>query len=125
MASILVVEDSRFLRSATERALTRAGYIVITLSDGEAALVTAIEKVPDLILLDMLMPKVGGQHVLQALKTHPATSHIPVIVLSSLSQANEVRLIKDGAAAYFEKSQMLLENNSDLLVKTIAKILGR
>lgn len=125
MASILLVEDSRFLRVASERALTKAGFTVISTSDGEEALRVAIDKIPDLILLDMLLPKLGGQEVLRQLKANNVTAHIPVVVLSSLSQANADKLKEDGAVAYFEKSHLLLEGTPDLLVKTIETILAR
>jgi len=66
----------------------------------------AKEQLPDIVLLDMMIPKISGPDVLKALKENPATTHIPVIVLSSLSQQNEERLIGQGAAAYFEKSTL-------------------
>lgn len=119
------MEDSRFLRVASERALTKAGFTVISTSDGEEALRVAIDKIPDLILLDMLLPKLAGQEVLRQLKANNVTAHIPVVVLSSLSQANAEKLKEDGAVAYFEKSHLLLEGTPDLLVKTIEKILAR
>ncbi|HEV7217446.1 MAG TPA: response regulator [Terriglobales bacterium] len=124
LPSILLVEDSRFLRVASERALTKAGFTVITTGDGEEALRVAKDKVPDLILLDMLLPKLGGQEVLRLLKANTSTSHIPVVVLSSLSQANAEKLKEEGAVAYFEKSHLLLEGTPDLLIKTIERILA-
>ena len=105
-ATLLLVEDSKLLRVANARVLTKAGYNVISAEDGEKALGLAQECLPDLILLDMLLPKLGGPQVLEALKKNPTTAHIPVIVLSSLSQSNEGRLKSDGAAAYFEKSRL-------------------
>ncbi len=123
MLSVLLVEDSRFLRVATERSLTRAGYKVICSGDGEDAIRVATAKIPDLILLDMLLPKLGGQGVLQALKSNAITADIPVIVLSSLPQSNEEKLKLGGAEAYFEKSQLLVGNTSDSLLKTIERIL--
>ena len=95
MKIILLVDDSKFLRKANEKALTKAGYSVISVGDGEEALRLASARVPDLILLDMLLPKLGGQDVLAALKRNPATAAIPVIVLSSLAQTNEAKLKKD------------------------------
>jgi CheY-like chemotaxis protein len=68
MTKILLVDDSKFLRLATERALAWAGYDVSTAGDGENALQMAREKRPDLILLDMLLPKMSGPDVLKALK---------------------------------------------------------
>jgi CheY-like chemotaxis protein len=121
MKSILLVEDSRFLRQATEQTLVRAGYRVVTASDGEEALRVACATTPDLILLDMLLPKLGGTEVLRTLKTTPLTVHIPVIVLSGLSQKNEIKLKKIGAAAYFEKSKLELERHSESLLQIVKK----
>src|ERR1017187_120005 len=78
MTKILLVEDSKFLRLATERALARAGYEMSSASDGEEALRVAREKVPDLILLDMLLPKMSGPDVLKALKQDASTRAIAV-----------------------------------------------
>jgi CheY-like chemotaxis protein len=119
MKSILLVEDSKFLRLAGERALTKAGYRVVSTADGEQGLRVAQEQTPDLILLDMLLPKLSGPDVLRALKRNPATATIPVIVLSSLSQKNETRLKRDGATAYFEKSALHLDQNVDALLEAV------
>ena len=121
--SILLVEDSRFLRLATERELVRAGYSVILACDGEEALRMASANTPDLILLDMLLPKLGGPEVLQALKNNPLTALVPVIVLSSLSQKNEGKLLKEGAAAYFEKSKMELTQDPGSLLQVVKRVL--
>jgi CheY-like chemotaxis protein len=85
---ILLDEDSKFLRVATGRALTRAGYEMSFAGDGDEALLIAGEKLPDLILLDMMLPKMSGLEVLKALKKDPATAAIPVIVLTGLSEIN-------------------------------------
>jgi two-component system, cell cycle response regulator DivK len=61
MKSILLVEDSKFIRLATERSLVKAGYTVLSTDDGEQAVRIAREKVPDLILLDMLLPTLSGR----------------------------------------------------------------
>jgi CheY-like chemotaxis protein len=120
-----LVEDSKFMRLANERVLTKAGYKVSTAADGEEALRIARETLPDVILLDMLLPKLSGPEVLHKLKESPATACIPVIVLTSLSQKNEERLIQDGAAAYFEKSSLDLDKNSDRLAATVETVLHR
>ena len=124
-AKVLLVEDSKFLRIANQRALARAGYEVSTAADGEEALRVANEKLPDIILLDMMLPRLSGLEVLHALKQNPATADIPVMVLTSLSQRNEEKLIHEGAAAYFEKSTLDLGKNSDLLAATVEAVLGR
>jgi len=123
LKSILLVDDSRFMRRANEKALARAGYGVVTASDGEEALRMAHSMIPDLILLDMLLPKLGGQQVLQALRIDPVTASIPVVVLSSLPQTNAAKLMKEGAAAYFEKSKLDLDQNAESLLQIVKKTL--
>jgi CheY-like chemotaxis protein len=124
-SKVLLVEDSKFLRMANERALTKAGYQVSTAVDGEEALQVANDTLPDIILLDMLLPKLSGPEVLKALKANPATMHIPVIVLTSLSQKNEEKLLSEGAVAYYEKSALELDKSSDRLADTIEAVLER
>ena len=124
-SKVLLVEDSKFLRMANEHALSRAGYLVSTAADGEEALRVAQDNLPDVILLDMLLPKISGPEVLKALKVNPATMNIPVIVLTSLSQKNEEKLLHEGAAAYFEKSALQLDKSSDLLAAVVATVLRR
>jgi len=111
------------MRLANEKALSRAGYSVVTASDGEEALRIAQAKIPDVILLDMLLPKLGGQEVLHALRKNPLTAAIPVIVLSSLPQKNETKLMKEGATAYFEKSRLELDQHAQLLLQILKQIL--
>jgi len=111
------------MRTANEKALARAGYSVVTASDGEEALRIAYARIPDLILLDMLLPKLGGAEVLQALRNNPLTTSIPVIVLSSLSQKNEAKLKQDGATAYFEKSRMELDQHAESLLQIVKRTL--
>jgi len=114
MKTILLVEDSKFLRIANERILVRAGYQVLGAHDGEEALLVARESLPDLVILDMLLPKLSGQEVLQALKKDPSTAQIPVIVLSGMSQKNEQKLKREGASEFMEKGS-LLDNPRSLL----------
>ena len=122
METILLVEDSKFLRIATERALTRAGYQVLCAADGEEALAQAAAHIPQLIILDMLLPKLSGPEVLQRLKANPATANIPVLVLSSLSQKNAGKLIQDGASGFLEKGPLL--EDPSLLIQAIKSALA-
>jgi CheY-like chemotaxis protein len=122
MTKILLVDDSKFLRLATERALARAGYEVSTATDGEHALEMAKERKPDVILLDMLLPKMTGPEVLKALKKDPATAGIAVVVFTGLSQKNAVRLQQDGACAFLEKSELGLEKGCETLLTLLAGI---
>jgi len=125
MTKILLVEDSKFLRLATERALARAGYDVIAAQDGEEALQAARENHPDVILLDMLLPRMAGPDVLKALKKDPATAGIAVVVLTGLSQKNASRLRQDGAFAFLEKSELGLDKGCEALLSVLADIVRR
>jgi CheY-like chemotaxis protein len=125
MIKILLVEDSKFLRIATERALTRAGYEMSSAVDGEEALRVAREKLPDLILLDMLLPKMSGPEVLVELKKDPLTRTIPVVVVTGMSHKNAERLEKDGAAGFLEKADLALEGGPERLLKAFREILAR
>jgi CheY-like chemotaxis protein len=105
--TVLLVEDSKVQKLAYERILHKAGHLVINAGDGEEAVRVAQEESPDLILLDMLLPKLSGPEVLHALKQDPTTARIPVMVLSGLPQCNEAKLRFEGAASYFEKSRLV------------------
>ena len=120
---ILLVEDSKFQRIANGRALVKAGYEVIYAGDGEEGLRSARENIPDLILLDMMLPKVSGVDVLRALKSDVLVKHVPVIVVSGLGQANEAKLLKEGAAAFLMKSTESFENNSFSLIQALQNLL--
>ena len=109
--TILVIEDSRFLRLALDRILVKAGYEVIAVGDGKEGLRCAQDVLPAIILLDMMLPSMEGTAVLGKLKQDPLTKSIPVIVLSGLSQKNEKKLMTAGAAAYFEKSLLNLDED--------------
>jgi CheY-like chemotaxis protein len=115
MNKILLVEDSKFLRIATERALARAGYAVSSAIDAE-------DKLPDLILLDMLLPKKSGPDVLIALKKNPLTKSIPVVVMTGMSQKNAERLRQDGAYGFLEKSDLALEQGPEKLLTAVRDI---
>jgi CheY-like chemotaxis protein len=125
MASLLLVEDSKTQMLATSRALQRGGHTVISAADGDEALLLAREKLPDIILLDMMLPKMSGDGVLKALKADPTTRAIPVIVLSGLSEKNAGRLVADGAISFFEKSQLERSNGPDLLRAAVEQVLKK
>jgi CheY-like chemotaxis protein len=125
MTKILLVEDSKFLRLTEERALARAGYEMSSAADGEEALRMAREKLPDLILLDMLLPKLGGPEVLKALKKDPLTKGIPVVVMTGMSQKNAARLREDGAVGFLEKSALEMDKGSEKLLAAVRGILEK
>jgi CheY-like chemotaxis protein len=98
---------------------------VVGAGDGEEGLRIAREDSPDLILLDMMLPKIAGQDVLRTLKRDPRTKHIPVVVLSGLSRANATKLMNDGAIEFVEKKADLLERNSQSVVKAVEGVLSK
>ncbi|HUP35863.1 MAG TPA: response regulator [Candidatus Limnocylindria bacterium] len=118
---ILLAEDDRFLRKAAETALKRQGFSVLAAVDGDEALRMARTEAPDLILLDLIMPKLQGFEVLRALKADTATATIPIIILSNLGQDSDVKqAMEAGAAGYFVKANLSLQD----LVKRVGETLG-
>lgn len=107
MQSILLIDDSKFMNLANARTLAKAGYQVLTAADGEEALRIAHNTPLDLVLLDMMLPKMSGPEVLSHLKTNSATALVPVIILTGLSKKNEEKLRKAGAFAFLQKEHLL------------------
>lgn len=128
MPKVLVVEDNRLMRMVNERFLKKAGYEVVSASDGEEALKLARTTRFDIVLLDMLLPKMEGLEVLRSLRQLSHTAQIPIVILTSLSQKNEERLRNDGAVGFFEKSrvqdnpQALLDAMEDLLRQSLVAV---
>lgn len=121
---LLVIEDSRFLRLAMEKTLAKSGFQVTAVPNGQEGLRVAAAALPDLILLDMMLPGLDGIGVLKRLKVDPITSQIPVVILTGLSQKNELKLKEAGAAAYLEKTSLTLDTNLEALVQVINGVLG-
>jgi CheY-like chemotaxis protein len=122
---ILLVDDSKPILHENERVLHHAGYEVVCAEDGLAALKMAQEQKPDLILLDMLLPKMSGPEVLEHLKKDPATAGIPVVVLSSLTEKNRQKLMEAGAEEYIEKNSLAPAAGVNLLPKILENVICR
>ncbi|MEK7646959.1 MAG: response regulator [Patescibacteria group bacterium] len=106
MSRILIVEDEDFLRQVMEDNFISAGYAVDLATDGEEAMEQISHKKPDLILLDLLLPKKDGFYVLEEVKKSSEWGLIPIIVLSNLGQDTEIKkALEMGANDYFVKSQ--------------------
>ena len=122
MTKVVVADDDRMFRKAAETTLRRQGYSVATASDGEEALQLIRSEQPDIIVLDLIMPKLQGFDVLQILKQDTLTSDIPVIVLSSLTQEQDKQEALDlGAVAYFNKSTLSLGELVNQVERTLTK----
>lgn len=110
MNNILIVEDEKFLVRALQDSLTIEGYKVDVAVNGEEAVEKVKAKQPDLILLDILMPKKDGFYVIGELRKNPEWKMIPIIVLSNLGGDAEIKqALTMGASDYFVKSQHSLE----------------
>ncbi|HSW66295.1 MAG TPA: response regulator [Bacillota bacterium] len=112
---ILVVEDDSFLLKAYQAKLTNAGFEIQTATNGELAL-TALETfAPDVILLDLVMPRKDGFTTLQEIKANDKLKNIPVIVTTNLGQPDDIKRVMDlGALECIIKSNLSL---SDLVAK--------
>jgi len=118
---VLLAEDDRFLRRAAEARLRRHGLEVLTAADGEDALRIARAEPLDLVLLDVVMPRLQGFEVLKALKQDVATARIPVIVLSNLGQQRDVaQAMALGAVAFLIKAHLSLQDLVDRVDAALA-----
>jgi CheY-like chemotaxis protein len=121
---ILLVDDSLPIRTANQHALTEAGYEVICAADGESALQMAQTMEPELILLDMILPRMSGPEVLEHLKQDAATAKIPVVVVSSLTDKNREKLIAAGAEEYLEKNSLMPWAGVNLLPNKLENVIS-
>ena len=111
MPKILLVEDDLNLRDIYSARFMAEGFDVSTASDGEEALATAMREKPDLIVLDVMMPKISGFDVLDILRSTPDTKDTKVIMMTALSQESDKQRGESlGANAYLVKSQVTLED---------------
>ncbi len=121
MKKILFIEDESALQKTFGEILKQEGYEVISALDGEIGLRLAKEKKPDLILLDLILPKIHGFDVLKKLKENKETQEIPVIVLTNLEGIGDVdKALELGATTYLVKAQYTLKE----VVEKIKKALG-
>lgn len=105
MKTILFIDDEAALQKTLGEFLRQEGYNVINSLDGANGLEIAKKQNPDLILLDLIMPKMNGFEALTTLKTDPATKSIPVIILTNLEDLSDIdRAIESGADSYLLKS---------------------
>lgn len=118
MSKVLIVEDDKFLRTLLEKKLRSESFEVITAADGEEAMNQLVSTSPDMVLLDIILPKISGFSFLEQVQKDPNLNKIPVIILSNLAQGEDVQKGKDlGAIDYFVKANTSLE---DLIKKVRA-----
>lgn len=111
MAKIMLVEDDNNLREIYEARLLAEGYEIVSAKDGEEALALAVKEKPDLIISDIMMPKISGFDMLDILRSTPETKNTKVVMMTALSQVEDKnRAEKLGADRYLVKSQVTLED---------------
>ena len=119
MKKILFIEDESALQKTLGDFLSKE-YEVISATDGEAGLSLAGTKLPDLILLDLILPKMNGFDVLKQLKENEKTKNIPVIVLTNLEGVGEIdKAVELGATTYLVKVQYTLKELSEKIKQII------
>lgn len=122
MIKVLVAEDDVFLSKAYAAKLKKEKFEVVLASDGEEVLNKVKAEKPDIILLDIVMPKKNGFDVLYDLKQDQETSKIPVVILSNLGQAEDISKGKDlGADDYLIKSNIAIKD----IVSKIKQVLSK
>lgn len=118
---ILIVEDDKFLLKAYQIKLAQAGFKLFAAEDGEKGVQLAKKHLPDLVILDLMLPKLTGFEFLKRVKKDPKTKNIPVVVLSVLGQKTDwEKAMELGAAEYFIKTDYTL----DEIIKKINKSLA-
>jgi CheY-like chemotaxis protein len=122
MKTILFIEDESALQKTFGEIIKNEGYEIISALNGEDGLKLAKVKKPDLILLDLVLPKIHGFDVLKQLKSDPETKEIPVIVLTNLEEIGNVeKAIELGATTYLVKAQYSLPEVIEKIKKTLGE----
>lgn len=121
MSKIMLVEDDQSLREIYSIRLVAEGYEVISAGDGEEALALAVKERPNLIVSDVMMPKISGFDMLDILRSTPETKDIKVIMMTALSSEDQRQRGESlGADRYLVKSQVGIED----VVNAIHEVLG-
>jgi CheY-like chemotaxis protein len=111
---ILLVDDSSTVIMMEKMMLAGCGYEIVTARDGEEGVAKAASERPDLILLDVVMPKMDGIEACRRIRAHPVTKDIPIIMVTTRSEANNIESsYKNGCNDYVNKPL----NNAELLAK--------
>ena len=119
---ILLVEDDTFLLGMYATKFELDGFKVMMAEDGEKAVRLALRELPDVILLDIILPKLNGFEVLKQFKQEPKTAKIPVILLTNLSQKDEIEQgLKVGAEDYLIKAHFMPSEVVEKIKKVLKK----
>ena len=102
--TVLYIEDNEFNRKIVRQLLARTSYRLMEAVDGESGVAMATEHAPDLVLMDVQLPKLSGLDATRAIRNDPRTAHVPVIVVTSFAlSGDESKAMAAGASAYLAK----------------------
>ena len=122
MTTIVVAEDDKLISNSLCEALKQAGYNPVPAYDGEEAVAKCKEVMPNLLLLDIMMPKLDGISVLWELKANETTAKVPVVVLTNIGDVETIsKIVEAGAVDYLLKS----DQSVDDIIQKVKDVLGR
>ena len=122
-AKVLMIEEDRFLRKIYRDKLSRLGFEFLEATNGEEGLNKVIFEKPDIVLLDLILPRKSGFDVLVEMKKNKESKNIPVIIFSNLSQESDIkRGLSLGAQEYLIKSETSLSDVVDKVKELAVKI---
>lgn len=122
MTTIVAAEDDKLISNSLCEALKAAGYNAVPAYDGEEAVAKCKELVPDLLLLDIMMPKLDGISVLWELRANQATAKVPVVVLTNIGDVETIsKIVEAGAVDYLLKS----DQSVDDIIQKVKDVLAR
>lgn len=108
---VMIVEDDRFLSFLLKSRLEKDGFTVEQMFDGEEAVQKLKQEVPDLIILDLIMPKVTGFEVLKTVSVTPELAKVPVVIVSNLAQDSDIEKARElGAKEYYVKVKVSIDD---------------
>ena len=123
---VLIVEDDRFLLKILTMKFSAEGFDVASAADGEDGLKQMVSSPPDLVVLDLILPKMNGFEVLTEMRTNATTKNIPVVVLSNLGQEEDIRRATElGAQEFLVKSNLSIMEVVSRVKEAYARFLNR
>jgi two-component system phosphate regulon response regulator PhoB len=121
-AKILIIEDDKFLSSVLKTRLEKEGFQVEQAFDGEEGLIKLKEARPDLILLDLILPKMSGFEVLEQISLDPQLNQVPVMIASNLGQESDIQKAKNlGAVEYYVKVKTTIDQLAEMVKRIIER----
>ena len=99
--TILHIEDNDFNRKIVRDLLARTSYRLVEAVDGESGVAKALEERPDLMLVDIQLPKMSGLEVTRRLRSEPTTAHVPIIIITSFALSGDDQRAKEAGASYY------------------------